>query len=153
MISLNFRRMCAAAVPLVLAGCASVMDGDREQQLEVHTILDHREVSGVGCVLANDAGRWFVVAPGRVTVARSKNPLTIDCARQGAGSAREQVTSRFEIGKLVGNVVVTAGLGYYIDRRTGAGFDYPPTLTVLMHEPPAAPVASGPAPGPDATLF
>ena len=32
----------------------------------------------------------------------------------------------------MGNVVLTAGIGYLVDKRTGIGFDYPNTLTVLM---------------------
>ena len=38
-----------------LAGCATVTDS-RPSRLEVHTILDHREVAGVGCVLSNKHG-------------------------------------------------------------------------------------------------
>jgi hypothetical protein len=120
-----------------LGGCATLLDST-EQQLEVHTIVDNREVAGVGCVLANGAGRWFVVAPGRVTIARSSGPLSVDCARQGVGSSREMVDSRFDTGKLIGNVVVSGGLGYLVDRRSGAGFAYPATLTVIMHQPQIA---------------
>jgi hypothetical protein len=132
MFTLVFRSACAGALLLTAAGCATLSDST-QQQLEVHTILDKREVVGVGCVLSNDVGRWFVVAPGRVTVERSSTPLQIDCARAGMGSAREEVASRFATDKLMGNVAISAGLGYYVDRRSGAGFAYPATLTVLMH--------------------
>lgn len=127
------RTACAGALLLSAAGCATLSDSPQQQQLEIHTILDNREVTGIGCVLSNDMGRWFVVAPGRITVDRSNSPLSVDCARAGTGSAREQVASRFDTGKLIGNVVISAGLGYYVDRRSGAGFAYPATLTVLMH--------------------
>ncbi len=120
---------CAAAA--ALQGCATVFDTN-EQQLEVRAVLDHREVGGVGCVLTNPAGRWFVVAPGRVTVRKSRSPLVVDCNKQGVGAASEIVDSKFGMVKLVGNAVATAGLGYLVDRETGAGFDYPATLTVLM---------------------
>jgi hypothetical protein len=153
MSSLIFRTICAAALPLSLAACASLTDDERQQQLEVHTILDHREVAGIGCVLSNDTGRWFVVAPGRVTVGRSSGPLVVDCARQGAGSAISVVGSRFDAEKLLGNLVVSAGLGDYLDRRTGAGFSYPSTLTVLMREAPASPAGPAQAREPADTLF
>jgi hypothetical protein len=137
----HFRTLCAPlcvlALPAATSGCATLSDST-QQQLEVHTILDKREVAGVGCVLSNNAGRWFVVAPGRVTVERSSGPLAIDCARQGSGSAREQVVSRFDTDKLLGNALTSAGLGYYVDRRSGAGFSYPSTLTVIMRGPQAA---------------
>jgi hypothetical protein len=114
-----------------LGGCATLTDTN-QQQLELHAIADNREVAGVGCVLANDAGRWFVVAPGRVTIDRSAGPLAVECAKQGVGHARELVDSRFGTGKLIGNVVISGGLGYLVDRHSGAGFAYPATLTVIM---------------------
>jgi hypothetical protein len=123
--------LLAFAAAAALQGCATVFDTN-EQQLEVRAVLDHREVGGVGCVLSNPAGRWFVVAPGRVTVRKSRSPLVVDCNKQGVGAASEIVDSKFGVVKLVGNAVATAGLGYLVDRETGAGFDYPATLTVLM---------------------
>lgn len=137
------RSACVAPL-LALAGCATLGDSP-QQQLEVHAILDHREVTGVGCVLENDVGRWFVVAPGRVTVERSTAPLTVDCRRQGLGAASEQVGSRFDTDKLIGNAVTSAGLGYLVDRHSGAGFSYPATLTVLMRAPRAADAAGAAA--------
>ena len=38
---------------------------------------------------------------------------------------------------MVGNVITTAGVGYLVDRHSGAGFAYPETLTVLMYKPNA----------------
>jgi hypothetical protein len=119
-----------------LSGCATLSDSG-QQQLEVHAILDHREVAGVGCLLENDFGRWFVVAPGRVTVTRSSKPLAVDCRHEGRGSASEWWVSRFDTDKLIGNLATSAGLGYYVDRHSGAGFSYPSTLTVSMHAPKA----------------
>jgi hypothetical protein len=126
-----FKYLSAGLALAALGGCATLVDST-EQQVELHTIVDNREVAGVGCVLSNDAGRWFVVAPGRITIARSAGRLEVDCARQGVGSSREVVDSRFDTGKLIGNVVVSGGLGYLVDRRSGAGFAYPATLTVVM---------------------
>jgi hypothetical protein len=131
MLHIPFRSAFAAAVLALAGGCATLGDSP-QQQLEVHAILDNREVAGVGCVLENDAGRWFVVAPGRVTVERSEQPLRIDCRRAGVGGAREEIRSRYDTDKLIGNAVISAGLGYYVDRRSGAGFSYPATLTVIM---------------------
>lgn len=133
-------KILGAALLAALGGCATLTDSN-QQQVEVHTIAANREVFGAGCVLSNDAGRWFVVAPGRVTIARSSGPLAIDCAREGQGAAAELVESRFDTEKLIGNVVVSGGLGYLVDHHSGAGFAYPATLTVIMHAPPAATVA------------
>lgn len=152
----NFRTACAVALAAGLAGCVWAPSETPVQQLEVHTILGHREVTGVGCVLSNAAGRWFVVAPGRVTVERSRSPLAIDCAG-GAGSAREAVqahaTGLIDGDRLIGNIVVGVGAADYVRPYDGAAVAYPGTLTVLMQ--PAAGRAAAPdaAPAPDNVVF
>ena len=147
-MSSKMRLKTAAVLLLVLLAAASLqgcatLTGSNQQQVAVHAILDYREVSGVGCVLSNSAGRWFVTAPGLVTIRRSEGPLAIDCKKDGVGAAREVVASRFGTGKLIGNAVVSAGLGYYVDRRSGAGFDYPATLTVMLQPVAATPGSLG----------
>lgn len=119
------------AAPLLLGGCATLSDSP-QQQLELHAVLDYQEVGGVGCVLSNDMGRWFVVLPGRVTVSRSTRPLAVSCKKEGMGVAQESVGSRADTGSLIGNVVLTAGLGQLVDRHSGAGYAYPAHMTVLM---------------------
>lgn len=119
------------AAPLVLGGCATLSDSP-QQQLELHAVLDYQEVAGVGCVLSNDMGRWFVVLPGRVTVSRSTKPLAVSCKKEGLGLARESVGSRADTNSLIGNMVFSAGLGQLVDRHSGAGYSYPSTMTVLM---------------------
>lgn len=126
------RYVGALAMLALLSGCATISESN-QQVLEIRTIQDNREVSGAGCVLTNDVGRWFVTSPGRVTIKKSAGNLWIDC-RKGAGSVgQDMVASRANSSATVGNVVLTAGLGYLWDKRTGAGFDYPDTLTVLMN--------------------
>jgi hypothetical protein len=146
---LYFRTACALALCTVMAGCVTAPSEAPTQQLEVHTILGHREVTGVGCVLSNAAGRWFVVAPGRVTVERSRSPLTIDCARDGTGRAREvadaHATAFFDTDRLIGNIIVSAGGEGYVKPYDGNGVAYQSTLTVLMR--PAAAQAGAADPG------
>lgn len=130
--------MSATLTLAALSGCATLTDSD-QQVLVLQTIQDQREITGVGCVLTNDAGRWFATSPGRVRIRKSAGDLTVDCKKQGAGSGNEVVASRFGTAKLIGNVVASAGLGYFVDRHSGAGFDYPATLTVMMQGAPAEP--------------
>lgn len=132
--------MAAGLALAALSGCASMTESTL-QTLELHTIENHREIAGVGCVLSNQAGRWFVRSPGRVSVQRSAGALSIDCRKDGAAIGYDSVASRFGTASLVGNVVLSAGLGYLVDRRTGAGFDYPATLIVIMRPSAAAPEA------------
>jgi hypothetical protein len=121
----------ALAMLAALAGCATVSES-HQQGLMVRTIQDNREIGGVGCVLTNDAGRWFVVAPGHVMVTKSAGNLFVDCKKGVVSVGQERFASRANSSATIGNAVATLGLGYLLDKRTGAGFDYPETLTVLM---------------------
>jgi hypothetical protein len=142
--TMSFKRLRAlaplAALAAALSGCATLTDSNQQEML-VRAALGEREVSGVACVLSNPAGRWFVVAPGRVTIHKSAEALRIDCAKEGVGSASGVVAPHFSAANMMGNAVASAGLGYYVDRYYGAGFDYPLVMMVLLR---AAPVASAP---------
>ena len=150
---MRLQRTAAASLlaAAALQGCATLTDSS-QQEVAVHAILDHREVTGVGCVLSNPAGRWFVTAPGLVTIHKSAGDLAIDCKKDGVGAAREVVASRLGTGKMLGNAVVSAGLGYYVDRHSGAGFDYPATLTVMLR-PAADTRAAEPAQGASTPVY
>lgn len=146
------RRVAASATVMAMlstVGCASLTESTQQNVL-VQTVLDHREIAGVGCVLSNDVGKWFVTTPARVTLRKSAGPLRIDCQKEGAAWAYEKVAPKAN-GSLWGNVILTAGVGYVIDRNTGAGYDYPSTLTVVMR--PAVDKDDGPAPAAGVTLY
>jgi len=117
--------LCAAA----LGGCATLFDST-EQSVLVQTVLDHQQVSAIGCVLSNDRGRWFVTSPGRVTVHKSTQPLVVDCRREDVW-AYDQIEARQNASKW-GNIIFTLGAGQIVDKQTGAGFDLPSTLTVVL---------------------
>lgn len=119
----------AALAVSVLAGCATLTE-PVDQYVMVQTVEDHQQVVGVGCVLSNDVGRWFVTSPGRIQIRKSTAPLTVDCRRDDAW-AFDQVDPKQNSSKW-GNIILTAGTGQFIDRNTGAGFDYPATLTVIL---------------------
>ncbi len=142
-----YRIACFSAALLLavgLPGCATLTEAS-DQNVLVQTVLDHKPLDGAGCVIYNDVGKWFVTTPARVTIRKSSKPLRIDCKKDQAAWAYEKVDAKVN-GSLWGNVVLTAGLGYFVDKNTGAGFDYPSTLTVVMHKqdegdglpPPAA---------------
>jgi hypothetical protein len=146
------RRVATSATVMAMlstVGCASLTESTQQNVL-VQTVLDHREIAGVGCVLSNDVGKWFVTTPARVTLRKSAGPLRIDCQKEGAAWAYEKVAPKAN-GTLWGNVILTAGVGYVIDRNTGAGYDYPSTLTVVMR--PAVDKDDGPAPAAGVTLY
>jgi len=144
-LSLTLLAACAQ-----FAGCATISDSN-QQLLTVHVISDNREIGAVGCVLSNDMGRWFTTAPGRVMVTTSKAPLAVHCSKPGEGVAIEQLASRYGAMDMVGNAVTTAGVGYLVDRYSGAGFAYPDNVTVLMYKP--AVVAQNRLAGPDNVIW
>jgi len=124
-------KMATAALLALLGGCATLTEDSTDQIVEVHVVQDNRELAGVGCVLSNGLGRWFVVAPGRITVTRQAMPLTVDCAREGVGRSVEQVQSRYDARDLIATMA-TGGVGFVMDAYSGAGFAYPPVLTVML---------------------
>jgi hypothetical protein len=117
------------AVSALTVGCGTLTQS-ATQTLQVQAVLDYKPVDGVGCLLSNAAGRWFVTTPAKVTVAKNAGPLRVDCRKDGAASD-ELVGSRRDR-SLWGNYVFTAGLGNKVDRETGRGYDYPSTLTVVL---------------------
>ena len=132
----------ALALAGALSGCATLFDSDQQVVL-VQTIQDNREVAGVGCVLTNNAGRWFVTTPGRVTVQKSVGNLWVDCRKGTSSTGGDVVASKSNTVNLIGNLVTTAGIGQFVDRRSGAGYDYPDTLTVIMQRPLGSVIPDG----------
>jgi hypothetical protein len=129
-------KMVAAATLAALGGCATLTEDSTDQIVEVHTVQNHREIAGIGCVLTNKIGRWYVTAPGRVTVARYPQPLTVDCAKDGVGRKIEYIESRYDAHDLITTVLATGGIGYVMDTYSGAGFAYPPVLTIDIPKVP-----------------
>jgi hypothetical protein len=41
-----------------------------------------------------------------------------------------------------GNILLGGGIGYIVDRNTGAGFDYPPTIIVALRQVDTAGIPS-----------
>lgn len=132
-------KLSVLASAILLTGCASI-SGAKMQPLSVTTVFNNQEVAGIGCTLSNDAGSWFVTTPGSATVHKSTGDLVIDCKRElMAGNATLVSKSNTAVW---GNILLGGGIGYIIDRNTGAGFDYPNTVAVMLRQIDAAPAAS-----------
>ena len=146
------RRPLAAMMLLTgLAGCAT-MTGSTEQMVLVQTIFDNRQLAGAGCILSNDMGKWFVTTPGRIMIRKSQAPLKVDCKKSGSPAVvmDNQFDATVNGGSAWSNVIFTLGVGYFVDRDTGAAYDYPSTLTIIMQDPARlarpAPAAVAPPP-------
>lgn len=128
----NVSLLAALAICSVATGCASVT-GSKMQPLSVQTVQDNKEVAGIGCTLTNDAGKWFVTTPGSVTVQKSTGDLAVDCGKDGAVAGHEVAVSKAN-GGAWGNILLGGPIGYVVDRTSGAGFDYPQTITVVLRK-------------------
>lgn len=135
------KQIALTATILALTGCASIT-GSKLQPLSVQTVQDGKEVSGVACTLINDAGKWFVTSPGSVTVQKSTGDMAVDCAKDDL-MGHENLVSKNN-GAVWGNIIAGGGIGYIVDRNTGAGFDYPNSITVVLNRIAAA-VGLGPS--------
>ncbi|BCM26050.1 hypothetical protein [Methyloradius palustris] len=125
------KNLLAISAMLAVTGCASIT-GEKIQPISLQTIQDNKEVQGVGCTLMNDAGKWFVTSPGSVTVHKSTGDLAIDCSKDGNVVGHETLVSKSN-GAVWGNIIAGGGIGYIVDRNTGAGFNYPDNITVVLH--------------------
>ncbi len=114
----------------IFSGCASITES-KLQPVSVQTLQDGKEVSGIMCTLVNDNGKWFTTTPGSVTIHKSTDDLIVDCNKDNDYSGHEVVVSKSN-GMLWGNILVGGGVGYVVDRNTGAGFDYPTSIVVSL---------------------
>jgi len=124
-------RYLAIGILVINSGCATLTESNQQEVL-VQTVQDHRMQPGVGCVLANDVGRWFVTTPARVTIRKSCAALQVDCKKAGACWAVESFEPAF--GSAQWGNIATVGLGFIVDNNSGAGFDYPDTLTIVLRK-------------------
>lgn len=137
------KRLALLVSPLaLLTGCASIVNG-QNQSVSVEARSDAGSVVGANCKLSNNKGTWFVTTPGSTTVNRSYEDLSVRCEKDthepGLVSVKSS-TKPMAFGNLIFGGVIGAG----VDISTGAAYDYPPLITVLMGKstvvapPPAA---------------
>ena len=135
-------------VAVLSTGCASI-SGEKMQPVRVVTTHENVEMAGVGCTLTNDAGSWFVTTPASITVHKSTGDMAVDCKKEEFVGNQTLVSK--SNGAVWGNVLLGGGIGYIVDRNTGAGFDYPGSVTVALRKVNfASAQTTAPAPAIDA---
>jgi hypothetical protein len=125
---------------LLVAGCASIT-GSKNQPVSVNSVCDGEQVKGASCTLTNDKGSWFVKTPGSVVISKSTGDLAVTC-KFGDSSQSATFQSKSN-GGVWGNLIAGGIIGYAVDASSGAGFDYPPSMTVQFSENCALAKASG----------
>jgi hypothetical protein len=117
---------------LALVGCASIT-GSKNQPISITPVCEGVVVSNASCTLMNDKGTWYVQTPGSVMIQKAYGDLSVTCKKETAvGTGAFQSKSN---GGVWGNVLAGGIIGYAVDASSGAGFDYPPTMTVVLSPP------------------
>lgn len=141
-----FRRLSTAtilAVSLVLTGCASIVNGSN-QVLSVETRNSAGPVIGANCKLENPKGVYYVTTPGTVSVNRAYDELNVKCEKAQEQPGLASVKSNTKA-MAFGNIIFGGVIGAAVDVGTGAAYDYPMLITVLMGQSTNAPANTGPA--------
>jgi len=120
-----------AATLGLASGCASITTG-QNQALSVETKESTgAALSGANCKLVNDKGTWFVVSPGSVSVQRSYNDMNVSCTKDGHEPGIVAAKSSTKA-MAFGNIIFGGVIGAAVDAGTGAAYDYPGLIQVIM---------------------
>lgn len=121
------------SVSVLGSGCASIVSG-HNQSVSVETrSKEGQAVASANCKLTNNKGTWFVTSPGSVVVSRSFEDLLINCEKENQAPGVASVKSSTKA-MAFGNILFGGVIGAGVDVATGAAYDYPTMITVLMGE-------------------
>ena len=117
---------------MLVNGCASIV-GSTTQTMSINTTCNGEMVTGATCRLANNHGTYYVLTPGAVVVQKSEFDISITCSKNKV----ETPTYTFAAGMagdVWGNLIFGGPIGVAVDAASGAGFNYPLSLTVWWSE-------------------
>lgn len=142
------RALCAiaaAALAPSLTGCASIVSGTT-QVMSVETLSKTGKVDGASCKLENDKGVYYVTTPGTVSVHRAYGDLSVKCEKAGVPTGLATIKSSTK-GMMAGNILFGGFIGAGVDAASGAAYDYPVLLQIMMGDSPANPLLPVPVAG------
>jgi hypothetical protein len=123
--------LSACVISSTLIGCASVT-GTTGQSVSVETLSKSGvNVSGASCELSNSKGKFFVNTPGTVPIRRSNDDMSVVCRKDGIEPGIATVVSETK-GMMFGNILLGGGIGALVDHNTGAAYEYPSLIQVMM---------------------
>ena len=121
----------SASALTFLSGCASVT-GTTGQSVSVETRQKNGTVlSGASCELSNSKGKWFLNTPGTAAIRRSNDDMIVICNKDGHAPGTAAVVSETK-GMMFGNIILGGGLGAIVDHNTGAAYEYPTLIQIMM---------------------
>lgn len=115
-----------------LTGCASIVSGTN-QVVSVETRLPSGKLDGATCKLQNEKGVYYVTTPGTVTVHRAYGDINVTCDKAGMAPTTASFKSSTK-GMLAGNLLFGGVIGAGVDAASGAAFDYPALLQIMMND-------------------
>ncbi len=123
--------LTSVSVLTFLSGCASVT-GTTGQSISVETRQKNGNVlSGASCELTNSKGKWFLNTPGTATIRRSNDDMIVICNKDGHAPGTAAVVSETK-GMMFGNILLGGGIGAIVDHNTGAAYEYPTLIQIMM---------------------
>lgn len=125
-----FTRTIILSIAALSTACASIM-GSSEQTISVQTRSATEQVSGAMCEIDNDKGKWFVTTPGSTTIVRSNEDLIVTCQKNDLAPGIVTVESATK-GSMACNILFGGVIGVIVDHNSGAAYEYPTLIQVLM---------------------
>lgn len=128
----NINRLILATSILSLVGCASIT-GTTGQSISIETRSESTQVSGADCEMTNSKGKWFLKTPGSTQIRRSNDELIVICSKNGYESGQQNVVSVTK-GSMFGNIILGGGIGAVVDHNTGAAYEYPTLVQIILNK-------------------
>src|SRR5437868_2403323 len=99
-----------SALAISLGGCATIVEGTT-QNVSVIT-----QPPGASCTISRDGVVLGAVpsTPGSVKIGKSKNDISVSCAKEGFEAATMNYQSSFN-GMTFGNIIVGGAIGAVVD--------------------------------------
>jgi len=128
----SFGLLFLAAVSVVLLpGCASVTGGNAQKIYVQTQSTPGVPLDAADCTLSNDKGSWNLKAPNDTTVIRSNRAIEVKCNAPGYTQGALSVDSATRAA-MFGNIILGGVVGAVIDHSSGAAYEYPGNVTVVM---------------------
>lgn len=121
----------ALAAAALLGGCASVSGGNVQKMYVQAQQQDGSVVAGADCTLTNDKGTWRLKSPGDSSVVRSNKPIEVKCEKAPLPHGVVSVESGTRAA-MFGNIILGGVVGAVIDHSSGAAYEYPEQVRVVM---------------------
>ena len=126
-------RRFAVLLPLaLLPACATIVNGSSQ------TVTVSTTPPAATCTLDRVGQRIGAIAatPGSVRLDKSKNDLSVTCAKDGYQTATVTHPPRFS-GATFGNIIAGGVVGVIVDASSGANYTYPEDIRLDLAQNPA----------------